>query len=62
MRSVALSHNKIKILEDQGVNVILEDFYALDGRWHWFRGNAKNDAFRLSSEREEEIKNMDISV
>lgn len=38
MRSVELSHNKIKILEDQGVNVILEYFYALDGRWHWPNG------------------------
>lgn len=52
-RRVVLSSKKKEILEMRGVEVIKNVFLALEGRWHWFTGYNRGDAFRLTPKVEQ---------
>jgi hypothetical protein len=47
-RRVELSQEKKEALKRNGVNVLMDIFFALEGEWHWFTGHNKMDAFRLT--------------
>ena len=51
-RRVMLSSKKKEILEMSGVKVLKDAFLALEGRWHWFTGYNRRDAFRLAPKAE----------
>lgn len=44
-----------KILEMNGLEVIRDTFLALQGRWHWFTGHSRRDAFRLTAAAERKV-------
>ncbi|MCD6263799.1 DEAD/DEAH box helicase [Candidatus Bathyarchaeota archaeon] len=48
-REVILPNERIITLERGGVKVLTGSFKTLEGRWHWFTGYSKGDAFRLTS-------------
>lgn len=48
MQRVHLSADKVKKLEAYGIEVLKTDFFALEGKWHWFTGYSHTDAFRLT--------------
>ena len=49
-KRVNLTPKQIEILKKAGVEVQLQDFFALDGVWHWFTGHWHMDAFRFTPE------------
>ncbi len=55
-QSVSLNQEKIRILEQNGIRVLKSNFLALKGRWHWFTGTMKMDAFRLIGDALNEIQ------
>jgi hypothetical protein len=55
-RRVELSQEKKEALKRNGVNVLMDNFFALEGEWHWFTGHNKMDAFRLTPPVERIVK------
>jgi len=55
-RSVRLRRPDIDRLTQAGVTVLMPDFFALEGRWHWFTGCMRMDAFSLSPEFETTLR------
>jgi len=49
MRIVRLPDTKVKVLKNYGIKVLTSQFFAINGRWHWFTGYSPMDAFRLTS-------------
>jgi len=47
MKKVQLSETIVRILETYGIEVLTPQFFAIEGRWHWFTGHGHKDAFRL---------------
>jgi len=54
-KDVELSDEEKIILERKGIKVLRKRFKALEGRWHWFTGYDRGDAFQLTPEVEQVV-------
>jgi len=59
---VSICDNQKEILQEEGVKVLRPKFLALEGKWHWFTGYSKMDAFRLNSEVEQIVREKPFVV
>lgn len=55
-KPVTLSSDITERLGSRGIEVLRENFLALKGRWHWFTGYSRMDAFRLTASLAEKLK------
>lgn len=54
-RNVQLDPEKIRKLEEKGIEVLRKDFLALNATWHWFTGYSNMDAFRFKPEAQQKV-------
>jgi hypothetical protein len=59
-KNVCLTSDDVRKLENEGIKVIPPSFLALNGRWHWFTGYWKKDAFQLDPQFENRLIKEDI--